>query len=1024
MLETNINFADFNSLSGLQKLDKSFLLHLSNSSPSLYEQIIYYRKIGTHQLSEHCYSNFLISCGPLLHDFIVDVFNISCESLIQKKKSIQFNILYEARRTFVQRYAIKKYTRHDVNKLNVTVITRRLQLIIGDIEQHNLANHIVTCWKLKPDDYQEELDIAAQYCAIMYYNNSELELFNVPRVVNNNLIRSHRIEQLSQSTYLGFNCRDKVSASNAEMHVRYCIYCHKQNKDSCSKGFYNINPQKHKRKEHDGCPLKQKISEMNYLQAIGYNIAALAVTVIDNPMVAATGHRICNDCMKTCIYQKQEPVNIPLIETHILETVLELPWGVEIYLLLTKWNPLNIDFPVPKDKSDYNVMVVGLGPAGFSLSHYLINEGHNVVAIDGLNISPLHFDVTQPIKFWHKINLPLSGKKPQGFGGVTEYGITHRWNKNNLILIRLILERRKEFKMYGSIRIGSNLTVQQAFEQGFDHIALCLGAGKPRYINNPDYFAKGVKNAADFLMTLQQGATYLHTSNSNMQIRLPAVIIGCGLTAIDCATELLNYYPIQVRNFANKWKHANPSRKMFSSEELSIAEEYLEHAKQFAIAENDAARLKIIQDLGGVSICYRKNIQDSPAYRLNHEEIEHAMANGVKFIDNVLPTKIDVDQYGSVSALYLSNTQKILSKTILIAIGTSANNFVDIDGTENIQCDIFKNTSHTISYFGDCNQKYSGSVVKAIASVKYGYKKISESIQQKSPKLDGTPVFDPSCHLYRIQHLSNDITEITIHSKICFNNIKPGQFFRLQNEQKDFYRTIEPIAATVIVVDYTKQLLTFIIQDVGKSTHLVSLFNKKEKITLMGPIGTPVEIVSNKNILLIGSGIGNALLIPLGKSLRTNGCNISFISHYITHEELIYKSIIEELSDNLIRFFKPQISAGNTITNILYKKKIEGSLEHIDYIYCNCPYTMINEILLHKKTLFSASNVQIICSISAPMQCMMKGICGKCIQRINNNGDGYTFLCGGQYLMIDSIDFQCLNARLSQNSLFEKISRL
>ena len=59
-------------------------------------------------------------------------------------------------------------------------------------------------------------------------------------------------------------------------------------------------------------------------------------------MVAATGHRICNDCMKSCIYQKQEPVDIPQVETRTLKDVLELPWGFEIYSLLTRWNPLNL----------------------------------------------------------------------------------------------------------------------------------------------------------------------------------------------------------------------------------------------------------------------------------------------------------------------------------------------------------------------------------------------------------------------------------------------------------------------------------------------------------------------------------------------------------------------------------------------------------------------------------------------------------------------------------------------------------
>ena len=72
----------------------------------------------------------------------------------------------------------------------------------------------------------------------------------------------------------------------------------------------------------------------------GDSIASLALVTIDNPMCAGTGHRICNDCMKGCIFQKQEPVNIPLAETATLTDVLNLPYGFEIYSLLTRWNPL------------------------------------------------------------------------------------------------------------------------------------------------------------------------------------------------------------------------------------------------------------------------------------------------------------------------------------------------------------------------------------------------------------------------------------------------------------------------------------------------------------------------------------------------------------------------------------------------------------------------------------------------------------------------------------------------------------
>ena len=64
---------------------------------------------------------------------------------------------------------------------------------------------------------------------------------------------------------------------------------------------------------------------MHLLRKHGDAIGALAIVAIDNPMCPGTGHRICNDCMKACIYQKQEPVNIPQIETGVLTDVLNMP---------------------------------------------------------------------------------------------------------------------------------------------------------------------------------------------------------------------------------------------------------------------------------------------------------------------------------------------------------------------------------------------------------------------------------------------------------------------------------------------------------------------------------------------------------------------------------------------------------------------------------------------------------------------------------------------------------------------------
>ncbi len=41
---------------------------------------------------------------------------------------------------------------------------------------------------------------------------------------------------------------------------------------------------------------------------------------------------------------------------------------------------------------------------------------------------------------------------------------------------------------------------------------------------------------------------------ANLQIQLPAIVIGGGLTAIDTATELLAYYPVQVLKVLDKYE--------------------------------------------------------------------------------------------------------------------------------------------------------------------------------------------------------------------------------------------------------------------------------------------------------------------------------------------------------------------------------------------------------------------------------------------------------------------------------------
>ena len=339
-----------------------------------------------------------------------------------------------------------------------------------------------------------------------------------------------------------------------------------------------------------GCPLDEKISEMHLVRKRGDAIGALAIVMIDNPMCPGTGHRICNDCMKACIYQKQEPVNIPQIETGVLTDVLKMPWGVEIYGLLTRWNPLNVERPYALPYNGKNVLVVGLGPAGYTLAHYLLNEGFGVVgdrrpqdraaarrhhrrAGHGRAASDSRLERDLPrarrararrfrrrlrVRHHGPLGQELPHADPPDAGAPREAADLRR---------HPLRRHRSRSRKRGSC--------------GIDHVAIAAGAGRPTIIDIKNNLIRGIRKASDFLMALQLTGAFKSDALSNLQVRLPAVVIGGGLTGVDTATELMAYYPIQVEKMLERYEALVRDlgearvRGMMDAEEHGILDEFL-----------------------------------------------------------------------------------------------------------------------------------------------------------------------------------------------------------------------------------------------------------------------------------------------------------------------------------------------------------------------------------------------------------------------------------------------------------------
>ena len=222
--------------------------------------------------------------------------------------------------------------------------------------------------------------------------------------------------------------------------------------------------------------------------------------------------------------------------------------------------------------------------------------------------------------------------------------------------------------MYGGVRFGGTITIDGAFELGFDHVALCAGAGRPTVIPMKNGLAPGVRQASDFLMALQLTGAAKTDSIANLTVRLPVVVIGGGLTAIDTATESLAYYPVQVEKFLSRYEtlvaergeeavRARMERRRSARSPTSSSPMPARSAPSARprAREGRAPRLaKLIDAWGGVTIAYRRRLIDSPSYTLNHEEVAKAMEEGIRFAELLTPVEVEVDVFGQAAALRLT----------------------------------------------------------------------------------------------------------------------------------------------------------------------------------------------------------------------------------------------------------------------------------------------------------------------------------------------------------------------------------
>ncbi|HLL54172.1 MAG TPA: pyridine nucleotide-disulfide oxidoreductase, partial [Myxococcaceae bacterium] len=197
---------------------------------------------------------------------------------------------------------------------------------------------------------------------------------------------------------------------------------------------------------------------------------------------------------------------------------------------------------------------------------------------------------------------------------------------------------------------------------------------------------------------------------------------------------------------------------------------------------------RFVRSWGGVSICYRRSLTESPAYRLNHEEVAKALEEGIRFIERMSPVEALADEQGAVRALIFERMVNVdgklkgsgekfelAAKTVCVAAGTSPNvtyekeypgtfaldedgqffrsyeavedgddfQLREVEPKEDLAAKAgfftsYKKDGRYISFYGDNHPTYAGNVVKAMASAKDGYPHVTRLFEREISRLEQT----------------------------------------------------------------------------------------------------------------------------------------------------------------------------------------------------------------------------------------------------------------------------------------------
>ncbi len=153
-----------------------------------------------------------------------------------------------------------------------------------------------------------------------------------------------------------------------------------------------------------------------------------------------------------------------------------------------------------------------------------------------------------------------------------------------------------------------------------------------------------------------------------------------------------------------------------------------------------------------------------------------------------------------------------------------------------------------------------------------------------------TDVLETWAKIKKVSWLAPKTVSVELFEPQLAKKVQPGQFFGVKIPNSGELLLRRPIS----VADVKKHLFRLIFKVVGKGTTILSKAKSNDEWSLLGPLGKPAFLPDNREVFLVGGGVGAAPLLFLCRRLVQRN-RVKVVLGARTKRGLILKEEFEEL---------------------------------------------------------------------------------------------------------------------------------